>query len=81
MNFLDTVKGSMLEGFYPAGWDLERIDKCCQNPPESVLERQPFWNPEFTPVPCDELEEFGVYMGHEIAMQIKKAEIVVKNSE
>ena len=28
MNFNDTVKGSALEGFYPAGWDFEKIDKC-----------------------------------------------------
>lgn len=73
MNFLDTVKGSMLEGFFPEGWDMEKIEKCCQNPPESVLERQSFWNPDFTPVQCETLTDFDTYMGHEIALQIKKA--------
>ena len=29
MDFLSTVKGSMLEGFYPAGWDMAKIDACC----------------------------------------------------
>ena len=40
MNFLDTLQGSLLEGFYPAGWDLAKIDACCANPPASVTARQ-----------------------------------------
>ena len=44
MNFIDTLKGSMLEGFYPAGWDFEKIDACCANPPEAIIDRQSFWN-------------------------------------
>jgi glucosamine-6-phosphate deaminase len=73
MDFNSTVKGSLLEGFYPKGWDMERIDKCCSFPPESITEKQDFWNKDFTPVSCDSLEEFNVKMGHEIANQIKKA--------
>ena len=72
MNFNDTVKGSALEGFYPAGWDFDKIDKCIGEP-ESILDRQSFWNDGFTPVKCDSLGEFETYMGHEIAMQIKLA--------
>ena len=30
MDFNSTVKGSLLEGFYPKGWDMEKIDKCCK---------------------------------------------------
>lgn len=71
MNFMSTVKGSMLEGFYPAGWDLERIDACCAA--ENPVERLDFWNPEFTPVSCDNIHSFDTYMGHEIAMQIRLA--------
>ena len=26
MDFMSTVKGSLLEGFYPAGWDMAKID-------------------------------------------------------
>ena len=73
MDFNSTVKGSLLEGFYPEGWDFEKIDACCSNAPESITERQSFWNKDFTPVQCNELAEFEVKMGHEIANEIKKA--------
>ena len=72
MNFNDTVKGSALEGFYPAGWDFDKIDECIGEP-ESITYRQAFWNDGFTPVRCESLGEFETYMGHEIAMQIKIA--------
>ncbi len=72
MDFNSTVKGSMLEGFYPLGWDMEKIDACC-NPANKVEERQSFWNKDFTPVRCDSLGEFDTYMGHEIAKAIKGA--------
>ncbi len=73
MNFNSTVKGSLLEGFYPAGWDMEKIDECCSHAPETITEKQDFWNKDFTPIACDGLEEFNVKMGHEIANEIKKA--------
>ena len=73
MDFNSTVKGSLLEGFYPEGWDFAKIDKCCSNAPESITERQDFWNDGFTPIQCDSLAEFDVKMGHEIANTIKKA--------
>ena len=73
MDFNSTVKGSLLEGFYPEGWDFAKIDKCCANAPESITERQDFWNDGFTPIQCDSLAEFDVKMGHEIANTIKKA--------
>ena len=71
MNLMDTIKGSLLEGFFPAGWDLAKMDACIGTP-ENVLERQAHWNEGFTPVMCDNLSDFDVLMGHEIAMQIKK---------
>ena len=72
MDFNSTVKGSALEGFYPAGWDFDKIDACIDEP-EKITERQSFWNKDFTPVKCNSLGEFETYMGHEIAMQIKIA--------
>lgn len=69
MDFLSTVKGSLLEGFFPAGWDLKKIDECC----EKGVAREAFWHKDFTPVECDNLGDFDTYMGHEIALQIKKA--------
>ncbi len=67
MNFMSTVAGSLLEGFYPAGWDMAKIDACC----DMGVTREPFWNEGFNPVVCESLGDFDTLMGHEIAMQIK----------
>lgn len=67
---LDTIKNSLLEDFYPEGWDLERIHLCCEHSNEQVFERQDFWNDGFNPVKCNSLEHFNVMMGHEIALSI-----------
>ena len=73
MDFLGTVKGSMLEGFYPKGWDFAKIDACCSNPPESIEEPQSFWNKDFGLQKCENIYEFDMVLGHEIALEIKKA--------
>jgi len=73
MDFMTTVKGSDLENFYPRGWDMEKIHRCCSHPPEDALKRQSFWHEDFTPVTCESINDFDTYMGHEIAFQIKKA--------
>lgn len=73
MNLLSTIEGSMLEGFFPKGWDLARIDACCDHAPEEATDPQPFWNPEFAPVPCDAVADLDVLMGHEIALEIANA--------
>lgn len=75
MNLINTLKGSLLENFFPEGWDLDKIDKCCSNPPEAITERQDFWHKYFEPVPCDDINEFNVFLGHEIAMEIKNAKV------
>lgn len=72
INLIGTLKGSLLEGFFPAGWNLAKIDACCSHPPETVLERQPWWHPGFQPVPCASLADFDTMLGHEIAMQIRR---------
>lgn len=73
MNFCDTVKDSMLEGFYPAGWDMEKIESCCTASPEELLTPMEHWNKDFKPVCCDNVSDFDAMMGHEIALQIKIA--------
>ena len=73
MDMTNTLKGSYFSEILPKGWDIEKIKECVSNPPESVFDRQSFWNEGFAPVKCTNLEEFGVYMGHEIAMQIRIA--------
>jgi len=70
MNLLTTIAGSMMEGFLPRGWDLQKIDRCCSHPPQSIGEKQPWWHADFEPVPCDSIADFDVMMGHEIAQAI-----------
>ena len=69
MNFMTTVEGSLLDGFYPKDWDMARIDACC----EKGVARENFWNADFNPVECGVLSDLDTLMGHEIAMQIKLA--------
>ncbi|XID95751.1 glucosamine-6-phosphate isomerase [Paenibacillaceae bacterium WGS1546] len=73
MNLLTTFKGSAMEGFLPAGWDLARMDACVGERPEEIAARQPHWHPEFQPIACGSVDEFDVYLGHEIAMLIRSA--------
>jgi glucosamine-6-phosphate deaminase len=77
--FGGTLPGSLLENFYPAGWDFARIDACASHPPESVLDRQPWWHPDFNPVPCATLADFDTMLGHEIAMEIRRARMEKRN--
>lgn len=72
VDFLSTFKGTLLEGFVPAGWDLARMDACCLNGVKDALTRQEHWHPDFQPVPCDSVEDFNVKLGHEIAMEIRR---------
>lgn len=69
MDFMTTVKGSLLEGFYPAGWDMAKIDACC----EKGVEREAFWHRDFAPIACEDIADFNMMMGHEIALQIKRS--------
>ena len=69
MDFLSTVAGSLCENFFPKGWDIKKIDECC----EKGVTRESFWHKDFNPVECESLADFDTYMGHEIALQIKKA--------
>jgi glucosamine-6-phosphate deaminase len=72
MDLLSTIKGSMLESFFPAGWDLAKIDACCSHRPESATERQKHWHAKFEPIACETLADFEIMMGHEIALTFKK---------
>jgi len=73
INLISTIKGSLLENFFPKGWDLEKIDKCCSYKPEKIFKRENWWNEDFNIVSCNSIEDFNTYMGHEIAMEIKRA--------
>ncbi|MGI6114195.1 MAG: glucosamine-6-phosphate isomerase [Mahellales bacterium] len=71
MDFLQTYKGSNVEVLIPKGWNMTKIEKCCSNDPHTIFDRQPFWHPNFQPVACSDLNEFAVFMGHEIAKEIR----------
>jgi glucosamine-6-phosphate deaminase len=73
MNLLTTFRGSMMEGFLPAGWNLEAIDRLADASGSALSERQPWWHPRFEPVPCGSLTDFDTMMGHEIAREIQLA--------
>lgn len=73
INFSTTMKGSLLEGFYPSGWEMEKIDNCCSHKPEEINERQAFWNEQFSLDSCKTIDDFNVKLGHEIAQEIRMA--------
>jgi len=73
INLLSTIKDSLLEDFFPSGWNLKKIEECSSLKPEKIMKREPFWHKEFNIVPCETLEDFATLMGHEIALQIKTA--------
>ncbi|GIX04131.1 MAG: hypothetical protein KatS3mg113_1137 [Planctomycetaceae bacterium] len=65
--------GSLLEHFFPAGWDLDKIEACVDDDPETIGRRQSWWHPQFDLVRCNTVEDFDVQMGHEIAWTVKQA--------
>ncbi len=73
MNLMTTVAGSLMQGFFPAGWDLAKIDRLAAAPPEELARREAWWGPQFEPVACASYADFDTYMGHEIAREIQQA--------
>jgi glucosamine-6-phosphate deaminase len=73
MDLLTTIAGSLMEGFFPRGWDLAKIDRLAALSPEAATARQKWWNPDFEPVGCASIEDFDTFMGHEIAREIQLA--------
>lgn len=78
INLLTTIKGSLLEGYFPEGWDLAKLDAICAQPPEKLVKREKWWHKKFEPIACDSLEAFDVMMGHEIALEIRDAKAAKK---
>lgn len=72
MDLLSTIDGSAMENFFPAGWDLAKIDACVDDDPAAIIQRQSWWHPDFEPIPCESLSDFDTYMGHEIAKLIRR---------
>ena len=74
MNLLNTLRGSSMEDFLPAGWDLARIDDLADVHGAALVRPQSWWHPDFRPVGCASLEDFDAMLGHEIAREIALAE-------
>ncbi len=72
LNLITTIKGSLLEGFYPRGWDLKKMDRCCALGLTGVLKRQRFWDADFRPSAVDDVTEMDRRMGDAIADQIEQ---------
>ena len=72
LNLLNTIDGSLIEGFYPKGWDLRRIDRCCAVGLKKVCAGARFWNRHFEPVPVRDVAQMDRAMGHAIADQIEQ---------
>ncbi len=70
MNLLSTLRGSSMEGFLPAGWNLERIDALADVHGSDLVKPRPWWNAGFRPVACSSLADFDTMLGHEIAREI-----------
>lgn len=72
MDLISTLPGSLMEGFLPAGWDLEKIDRLGDMGPKELARRESWWNPHFEPVACASFEDFDIYLGHEIAREVQR---------
>jgi len=73
IDLVHTIRGSMLEGWLPAGWDLAKIESLIKDDPALLEKRERWWHKDFQPVRCASLADFEVMMGHEIAMTICRA--------
>lgn len=73
INLMGTLKGSLLERFFPEGWNLGVLDEICSRPPEAITRREPWWNKRFEAIPCQSLADFDTMLGHEIAWEIAQA--------
>src|SRR5262249_50965115 len=70
MNLISTLRGSLLDGFYPAGLDLAKIDKLVSDDPADLPKREKWWHAAFEPLACTSVADFDTFMGHEIAQAV-----------
>src|SRR5687768_12892615 len=71
IDLIGTIKGSLLENFYPRGWDLKKIDRCCGLNLKQLTTPAKWWSPEFLPRVVADVAEMDRRMGDEIADQIE----------
>ncbi len=73
IDLISTLKGSLLEDYFPAGWDLKALDAICARPAATIGKRETWWNKKFAPIACATQEDFDTMMGHAIAFEIASA--------
>lgn len=72
INLLTTLKGSLLESFFPPAWDLEKWDACVADEPRAIFERQDQWHQDFRIQKARDVADFNVVLGHELASEIRR---------
>ncbi|MDB5171235.1 MAG: glucosamine-6-phosphate isomerase [Phycisphaerales bacterium] len=70
LSMLNTIKGSLIEGFYPRGWDLRRIDRCCAMGFKKLTAPGRHWDRGFKPVAVSSVQDMDERMGDAIADEI-----------
>jgi glucosamine-6-phosphate deaminase len=71
LTLLNTIRGSLIEGFYPRGWDLRRIDRCCGMGMKKLTTPGRHWDSDFKPVAVRTVGEMDERMGVAIADEIE----------
>src|SRR6185437_8183852 len=71
LTMLNTIRGSLIEGFYPRGWDLRRIDRCCGMGVKKLMKPGRHWDADFKPVAVKSVGEMDERMGDAIADEIE----------
>ena len=72
MNLLTTLKGSLLESFFPPAWDLAQWDACVADDPNAIFDRQPKWHQDFSIRMANDVADFDVILGHDLALEIRR---------
>jgi glucosamine-6-phosphate deaminase len=72
INLLTTIKGSLLEKWFPAGWDLKKLDRCAAMSRVEQLKPGKWWNGKFKPVVVADVTEMDRRMGDAIADEIEQ---------
>jgi glucosamine-6-phosphate deaminase len=72
ITLLNTIDGSLVENFFPAAWDLEKWEAAISDNPEDIFDRQPKWHDDFDVRVAEEVSDFDVMFGHELAMEIRR---------
>jgi glucosamine-6-phosphate deaminase len=72
LDLISTIKGSLLEQFFPSGWDLKRMDRCAAMTRDQQLKPARWWNRDFKPVVVKDVTDMDRRMGDAIADQIEQ---------